>query len=1081
MSTPTMNSEPAVRVLRTGQGAAIPAVSIVIPVFNKVEYTRKCLQALEKNSSAGTYELIVVNNASTDGTADFLKSLNGQGTVITNTENVGFTKACNQGARAARGEFVLFLNNDTEPRSGWIEGLIDASRSDPKAGIVGSELVYPDGRLQEAGGIIFSDGSGWNYGRFDDPDHPRYQYLREVDYVSGASLLIRRSLLEDLHYFDEQYSPGYYEDTDLCFQARTAGYKVVYCPFSRVVHHEGISSGTDLSRGMKKYQLINKEKFVTKWASVLKSQFPPGLKNVVPASERGVKSNILIVDPFLPMFDRASGSLRLFQMIRLLRQAGHHVTFISRNGNGQGVYARLLEKMGVEVYATDPQMMRRLGYLTEGREVNLEELLRTRHYHHAVLSFYDIAIQYLPPIRKFSADTKIFIDTVDIHFLREARMAALEHNKSLEKKAQATKKAELDIYRQADAIITVTENDWQAVSDFLPNLPHVVIPNIHEVLPAPESFSVRQGLLFVGNFNHTPNGDAIRYFVQEIFPEVKKLVPGVTLTVVGNNPPEELRDLSNETIQVTGYVSSTLPYLQKARVAVVPLRYGAGMKGKVGESLSHGLPVVSTSIGAEGMGLTHGENILIADTPGEFARQIGDLYLNQTLWEKLSAQGQNKVRELWSPQKVSETLAGIFPIQLEVEGGPVKPKEDKKGTPRLPVRHQQKAVEGLSSVIIPAKDNWEYTRLCLDSLVRYTDIPYELVLIDNGSSAPFTDQLKNWKRKNNGISLKYLRSHKNLGFAGGCNQGIQVSKGDFIIILNNDTVVTPGLFSTLLKPLIEAEEVGMTGPVSNFVAGDQMISTSGLDFSEPGKVNVDKIIKLAKRIRSDFKGEIIPTNKLIGLCLAMRRETLIAIGGFDERFYPGNFEDVDYSIRAIRRGFKLVVCRDAFLYHFGNKTFQKEREDYHTILKNNLIVFMKKWGLQELKSENELHEIPIAKPSYPKEVLDYPIVKEDHSYVYKPNGKSAFMKKILKTYLDSPFMWRSRLIIPSDGQDPGELQETIERFMEEKSLKDNGEIIVYSGNFGEIIEGLEGKRCLISSWPSGLDPLMRADDIALVL
>jgi hypothetical protein len=217
------------------------------------------------------------------------------------------------------------------------------------------------------------------------------------------------------------------------------------------------------------------------------------------------------------------------------------------------------------------------------------------------------------------------------------------------------------------------------------------------------------------------------------------------------------------------------------------------------------------------------------------------------------------------------------------------------------------------------------------------------------------------------------------------------------------------------------------------------------------------------------------------LCLAMRRETLNSIGGFDERFYPGNFEDVDYSIRAVRKGFKLVFCRDAFLYHFGNKTFQKEREDYQTILKNNLVVFMRKWGLQEIKSENELHEIPIAKPSYPEEVLDYPIVRGDYSYVYTPNGKPAFIKKVLKTYLDSPFMWKSRLIIPSNGQDPGELQKTIERFMEEMSLKDNGDIVIYSGNFREIIEGLEGKRCLISSWPSGFDPLMRSDDTALVL
>jgi GT2 family glycosyltransferase/glycosyltransferase involved in cell wall biosynthesis/SAM-dependent methyltransferase len=1056
-------------------------VSLVIPVCNKLEYTIKCLRSLNNNTPHDLFDLIIVDNASIDGTQEFLDSAVDSISLITNMTNNGFTLACNQGAQVARGEFVLFLNNDTEPQPGWLEALVDVMKEDASIGIAGSKLVYPDGRLQEAGGIIFSDGSGWNYGRFDDPEHPRYNYVREVDYVSGASLLIRRSLLMELHYFDEKYSPGYYEDTDLCFQARRAGYKVVYCPFSRVIHHEGISSGNDLSRGMKKYQLINKKKFVKKWASVLKNQLPPDPKNVVLASARGVRSNILIIDPFMPIFDRASGSQRLFQIIRLLKKGGHHVTFIARNGLGQDSYVDLLEKMGVEVYATDPQMMRRLGYSTEGREVNLEELLRTRRYHYAVLSFYDIAIQYLPPIRTFSPDSKILIDTVDIHFLREARMAALENDKNLELKAQATQKVELSIYRQADAIITVTENDWQAVQDYLPGMPHIVIPNIHEILPNPEPFTARQGLLFVGNFNHTPNGDAVRYFVNEIFPLLKERIPEVTLTIVGNNPPEDLRKLSSPTLQVTGYVPSTLPYLIKARVAVVPLRFGAGMKGKVGEALAHGLPVVSTSIGVEGMGLTHGENILIADTPAEFARQIEDLYLNPTLWEKLSTRGQRKVGDHWSPEKVSKILTGIFPDRSELKAAFPKRIKEKEDLPRPPISSREKKVNQLSSIIIPAKDNWEYTRLCLDSLVLFADVPYELVIVDNGSSVSFWNQLKAWKGKNRDVRVKYVRSNKNLGFAGGCNQGVQVSAGDFIIFLNNDTVVTPGLFSALLKPLIETEAVGITGPVSNFVAGPQMISSDKRGFAGPDEADIEEIAEYANQISNRFRGRITPTNNLVGLCLALKKDVLQAIGGFDERFYPGNFEDVDFCIRAVQKGFKLMICQDAFLYHFGNRTFLNENGNYQKWLTVNLERFLKKWGLNGFKSENDLHEIPIANRTYPEEFFHYPITKEQMAYIYNFNGHSVFMGEVIKTYLENPFMWASKLIIPCNGQEPTEIQEKIETFMEEKGLKDNGDIVIFSGEFEEILEGLEGERCLIYAWDRDMDPLSIQDDLALIL
>ncbi len=1056
-------------------------VSIVIPVFNKLEYTRQCLQALDRHTSGNNYEVIVVDNNSTDGTPDFLSGVAGHLKIIRNQKNEGFTVACNQGARAAQGNYIVFLNNDTEPQPGWLDALIETMERDASIGLAGSKLIYPDGRLQEAGGIVFNDGSGWNYGRFDDPEHPRYNYVREVDYVSGASLLIRHTLLEELGYFDELYSPGYYEDTDLCFQARAAGYKVVYCPFSRVIHHEGISSGTNLSQGMKKYQVINQEKFVAKWQEVLKEQSCPDPSQVIRASQRNALTNVLIIDPSLPLFDRASGSLRLFQIIGLLRKGGHHVTYIARNGVGQETYVRHLQKMGVEVYATDPEMMRRLGYEVPGRKIDLREILTARPYQSAILSFYDIAIQYLPLIRQFSPQTKIVVDTVDIHFLREVRLAELKQDQNLQQKAEETQKAELGIYGQADAIITVTEKDWEAVETYLPGQPHAVIPNIHAISKDTPPFHDRQGLLFVGNFNHTPNDDAVRFFLEDIFPLVKQKLPEITLTIVGNNPPEDLQKLNIPGLEVAGYVPSTLPYLQKARVAVVPLRYGAGMKGKVGEALAHGLPVVSTTIGAEGMELKHGENVLIADTPGEFASQIAALYGRQTLWEQLSVRGKETVQEKWSPERVYDILEATLRAVAESKPGVSRKRVGETVKSERPIVGLPGKAKALSSIIIPAKDNWEYTRLCLDSLVRYADVPYELIIVDNGSLAALEDPLKNWKTKNKETRLKYIRSNKNLGFAGGCNRGLQVAAGDFIFILNNDTVITPRFFSTLLKPLKGSAEVGITGPVSNFVAGAQQIAADKLRYNNPDEADIEKIAGYANKICKKFKGRVTPTTNLVGLCLAMKKEVIQRIGGFDERFYPGNFEDVDFCVRALLQGFKLMICQDAFLYHFGNRTFHSGKEDYRQCLEENLAKFLKKWDLNEVKSEKDLIDIPLGNRHYPQELLFSPISRESQAYLYGANGNFEFMGEVLKTYLGNPYMWPSRLIIPCNGEEPAGVQKKIEGLMEEKSLKDNGEIVIFSGKLQELQEGLEGERCLIYSWDTGESRISAPEDCKFIL
>lgn len=256
-------------------GKASPTASIIVAVFNNIEYTKRCLEAIIENTPEELYEVVIVDNASTDGTKDFLNLLVGDVKVIANETNLGFTEACNQGAQAAIGKYLVFLNNDTQPQSGWLENMIALAERDPTVGAVGAKLVYPDGTLQEAGGIIFSDGNGWNYGRGMRPSDPRFNFVREVDYCSGAALLVRSDLWKSVGGFDLRYAPAYYEDTDLCFAIRRAGYRVLYQPAAVVIHYEGATAGTNLSVGTKKYQAINRTKFVGKWSEELAKQWPP--------------------------------------------------------------------------------------------------------------------------------------------------------------------------------------------------------------------------------------------------------------------------------------------------------------------------------------------------------------------------------------------------------------------------------------------------------------------------------------------------------------------------------------------------------------------------------------------------------------------------------------------------------------------------------------------------------------------------------------------------------------------------------------------------------------------------------------
>ena len=624
-----------------------PRASIVIPVHGELAHTLACLHALAAHPPAAGCEVIVVDDASPDGTAAALAGVAGL-RLHRREVNGGFIAACNDGAALARGEFLVFLNNDTVPQPGWLDALLATFGAHPRAGLAGAQLLYPDGRLQEAGGVVFADGSAWNYGRFESPDDPRFAFVRDADYCSGAALAIPRELFLSLGGFDPRYAPAYYEDTDLAFKVRQAGRRVLYQPAARVVHVEGATAGTDPERGAKAYQVRNRALFAERWEAALQGlprRAEPNASSVI-----GRRPQVLVIDALTPAADRDSGSLRLVNLMRLLVEEGAHVAFLPSNRMHAGTDTETLQQSGVECWhapwaARAPQWLREHG----GR---FDTVLVSRHY---------VAREFLPLLRKHAPQARLVFDTVDLHYLRERRGAELAGDATRLRAATRTRALELDVVARADTTLVVSTIEQAVLREDAPDARVEVLSNLHQLAGTGQPFAQRRDIVFVGGFRHPPNVDAVRWFAGDVFPRVRERLPGVVFHCIGDDVPAEVRALAAQPgVQVHGHVPDIDPYMADCRVAVAPLRYGAGVKGKVNLSMAHGQPVVATHAAVEGMHLRDGEDVLVAGDAAAFADAVVRLYTDQALWERLSRGGIDNVARHFSLDAARETVRRVL-------------------------------------------------------------------------------------------------------------------------------------------------------------------------------------------------------------------------------------------------------------------------------------------------------------------------------------------------------------------------------------------------------------------------------------
>ncbi|WP_460758584.1 glycosyltransferase [Lysobacter fragariae] len=617
---------------------AQPDVSIVIPVYNQLPFTLACIDALVAHETRYRFEILVGDDASTDATALALATPIQGVRHVRHGTNLGFVRNCNATAALARGRYVVMLNNDTQVLPGWLDEMIGTLEDNPGIGMSGSKLVFPDGRLQECGGIVWKDGSAWNFGRLQDPRRPEFCYMRDTDYVSGASIALPLELWRELDGFDELFVPAYAEDVDLAFRIRARGLRTVVQPLSQLLHFEGISSGTDTGQGAKAYQVENLRKLHERWHEVLQ-QHRDNADHPELEKERQVARRMLFIDLVTPTPKEDAGSLVAVEMMSAFRDNGYKITFIPEdNFAHMGASTRDLQRVGIETIY-HPSYSSIDGFLSQcADEFDVILLVRFR-----------VGEAHIERLRQRYPSARIIFSNCDLHYLREMREAELSGSQAALDAALDTKRRETDVIRRADVNMVHSEAELELLRRDVPGAPCVLFPLVHDPIEHCPPVAGRDGICFVGGYRHAPNADGITWFVEEIWPLVMARDPRHTLYIAGSSMTDQVKALSSHpNVEVVGFIDDLDGFLARRRATIAPLRFGAGAKGKVAVSLANGVPVVTTAVGAEGMQLEHDIQVLVADSAEDFAAHVLDILSQDELWLRMSAAGLKYAAEITS-------------------------------------------------------------------------------------------------------------------------------------------------------------------------------------------------------------------------------------------------------------------------------------------------------------------------------------------------------------------------------------------------------------------------------------------------
>lgn len=359
-------------------------------------------------------------------------------------------------------------------------------------------------------------------------------------------------------------------------------------------------------------------------------------------------ARVLVIDTALPQPDRDSGSVRALQLLQLIQRCGLHIDFLTERPHKDSVYLRALQDQGVRVLPSASINAFRCA------------LQENTTYAAAIVCRYHLAEFWFPLLRRCLPNTRLILDTVDLHHLREQREAEIKKNRRLQHLANQTQRREMAVINASDVTWVVSPKEQQALQAKNCRPPVLLVPNLHTPSETQIKFEQRNGLLFIGGAGHPPNVDAVNWLLDEILPRVFAARQDIAVHLVGTQLSTVITKELPSNIYCHDYVPDLTNLLNQTRISIAPLRFGAGVKGKVSQSLAHGLPVVVTSCAAEGMHLQHEKNALIADDADAFATCILRLHEDRALWETLSQHGYRVIQEHFSPDALLSNIQASF-------------------------------------------------------------------------------------------------------------------------------------------------------------------------------------------------------------------------------------------------------------------------------------------------------------------------------------------------------------------------------------------------------------------------------------